>query len=267
MDAFTAGVLRSMLAGIAALLICLVFRLRFPQEARHWWLLIVSGLCSFAIWPALMSVGIKLTTASHAGLIMAILPIMTVLLASISSRMMPRPAWWVGASLAFLGAAFLVVERVGIIGAIDAPSPLTGDLVIFAGCLACATGYVAGGRLSPVIGSMATTFCGLALALTVLIPLFWLNLDATDWRQVPVTAWAAIAWMALLSSLLGYALWFYALGKGGIARIGSLQLMMPLVAIIAAVLVLREPLTVELAGVCAMILAGTLIAQKHAPHG
>ena len=159
----------------------------------------------------------------------------------------------------------MTLEQVGVAAIDNASSPLIGDLIIFGGCLACAVGYVAGGRLSPVIGTVATTFWGLTLALVVLVPLFAMNLEATDWGSVPAPAWAAIAWMAVLSSLLGYALWFYALGKGGIARIGSLQFMMPIVTLIGAVIILQERITVELAVVCALILTGTLVAQNNAP--
>jgi len=265
MDALTAGVLRSMLAGLAAMAICLIFRLKFPHENKHRLLLLISGLSSFAVWPAMMSVGIQLTTASHAGLIMAVLPVLTVLINSVTSRVTPIPAWWVGASLALLGAAYLSLEQVGIQGRASASNPMLGDLIIFGGCVVCSAGYVAGGKLSPVIGTIATTFWGLTVALVVLLPVFMLQLDSTDWNAIPGPAWAAIGWMAVLSSLVGYALWFYALGKGGIARIGTLQFMMPIVTLAGAVLILGEQWTLNLGVVCALILTGTFVAQKNAP--
>jgi drug/metabolite transporter (DMT)-like permease len=265
MDALTAGVLRSMLAGLAAMAICLIFRLKFPRENKHRVLLLISGLSSFAVWPAMMSVGIQLTTASHAGLIMAVLPVLTVLINAVTSRVTPIPAWWVGASLALLGAAYLSLEQVGIGASASATNPMLGDLIIFGGCIVCSAGYVAGGKLSPFIGTIATTFWGLTVALVVLVPVFILQLDSTDWNAIPGPAWAAIAWMAVLSSLVGYALWFYALGKGGIARIGTLQFMMPIITLAGAVLILGEQWTLNLGVVCALILTGTFVAQKNAP--
>ena len=265
MDAMSAGVLRSLLAGAAALAICLALRQPFPRENRHRALLLVSGITSFALWPALLSIGIAMTTAGHAGLIMAVLPVLTVLIATIASRKLPSSKWWAGALMALSGAAYLVFERVGVTDLLAAPDSLRGDLVIFAGCFLCAVGYVTGGKLSPVIGAVATTFWGLACALLLLIPLLWANFAATDWYAVPASGWAAILWMAALSSLTGYALWFYALGKGGIARMGSLQLLLPVISLLAAVAVLDEAVTPRLGVVCIVIVAGTWIAHGNAP--
>lgn len=68
--------------------------------------------------------------------------------------------------------------------------------------------------------------------------------------------------MTLLSSLVGYGLWFFALGNGGIGRIGSLQLIMPVLTLAAAVAVLGEAVTPGLLGCCIVVVAGTWIAHR-----
>jgi drug/metabolite transporter (DMT)-like permease len=125
-------------------------------------------------------------------------------------------------------------------------------------------GYVAGGRLSRQIGSLATTFWGLASALLILVPAFAATAGETSWSTVPLTAWLAIAWMALLSSLTGYGLWFFALDRGGIARIGSLQLVLPVATIVAAVMILGEALSVGILVATIAIVVGTWWAHRHA---
>jgi drug/metabolite transporter (DMT)-like permease len=104
----------------------------------------------------------------------------------------------------------------------------------------------------------------LSAASLVLIPVFLVIVKDTAWMEVPARGWAAIAWMTVLSSLAGYALWFHALGKGGISRISTLQLAMPGLTIAAAALVLNEAITVSMLVVAAVILAGTSWAHRHA---
>jgi drug/metabolite transporter (DMT)-like permease len=70
--------------------------------------------------------------------------------------------------------------------------------------------------------------------------------------------------MTLLSSFAGYGLWFFALSRGGIRRIGSLQLAMPMITLALAVLILDEELTWLLMVCCAVIIAGTYLAQRYA---
>ena len=139
---------------------------------------------------------------------------------------------------------------------------LAGDLIIVAGTITCAAGYVAGGKLSKELGTYPTTFWGLAMALIVLVPTFLVIRGRTDWGAVPLEGWLGIAWMTFLSSLAGYGLWFFALGRGGIGRIGSLQLAMPVVTLSAAVIVLGESISGALALAGLAVVSGTFFAQR-----
>lgn len=262
MDAMTAGVLRSLLAGLIAAGAALAWRLPFPKATRQRGLLALSGITSFAIWPLLLSLGLGLTTASHAALIMAMIPVFTGLIAAGAERNWPRAGWWTGVVIAVIGAFFLVFHR-SEGGLLDGGS-VTGDLIILSGAGICALGYVAGGKLTPAIGTWSTTFWGLAIACLVLIPTFAVLAPRTDWSAVGIGGWAAIAYMTLMSSLLGYAGWFWALGHGGIARIGSWQLAQPAITLALAAMVLGEALTWPLLLSAGTILAGTAMAQRKA---
>lgn len=263
-DPIVVATLRSMLAGFVALVIALALRLERPTGRGDWGLLLVSGLFSFAIWPIFLSVGLGRTTASHAALIMATLPIITVLLASAINRRAPVSSWWAGASMALAGAVFLILDRGSSLGVADPASAAIGDLIILLGCVLCAAGYVAGGKLSPKIGAFATTFWGLSIALLITVPVFAISQHDTDWTTLPVAAWWSIAWLTFFSSLLGYVLWFFALGRGGIEKIGSLQLLMPVITLVGAVLILNEIVTLKLALLAGVVLAGTAIAHYRA---
>jgi len=264
MSGLTAGVLRSMLAATIACIAALALRLPLPMSGKDRLLLIVSGAASFAVWPALASVGIARTTASHAAVITAMIPILTALIVHLLDRRLPRTGWWFGAVTAFVATAVLVAAQSPNSASAKPAADLTGDLIVLAGCLVCAIGYVTGGKLSAKIGTTATTLWSLASALLLLLPLFGLIANQTAWSAVPARGWLAIGWMTILSSLAGYALWFYALGKGGIAKISSLQLATPAVTIAAAAIILSEALTMQMIVVTAVIFAGTSWAHQHA---
>lgn len=263
-DALSAGVLRSVFAGMIAAIIAIAFRLPFPKSLRDMVTLCVSGICSFAIWPSLLSLGISYTTAGHAAIIMAIIPILTILIASMINGRSPHIGWWTGATVAVAGAASLVLSHTGSVTLAMDDSSAFGDTIVFFGCIACSMGYVAGGKLSRKLGTVATTFWGLATALVILLPLFVAISDRTAWSNIPAEAWYALAWMTLLSSIIGYALWFFALGQGGIRRIGSLQLAMPVITLAASTLLLDEALTTLLLLTCTVIVTGTFVAHRYA---
>jgi drug/metabolite transporter (DMT)-like permease len=263
MSGLTAGVLRSTLAGAAAVLVCAGFRLPFPRAAADRMRLAFSGIASFAAWPVLFSVGIQRSTAGHAALILATIPIMAVLIAAALDRRWPRRGWWLGAAIALAGAVLIVMRR-GAAGASTGGPSAVGDLIILVGCLVCAFGYVVGGRLAPRIGSAATTFWGLVLALIVLVPALAAVAPATAWSAIPARGWLAMGWLALFSSVLAYAFWFYALAHGGIGRISSLLLVMPAITLFAAAALLGEAVGAWLLASCVAVVFGTYLAHRHA---
>jgi drug/metabolite transporter (DMT)-like permease len=265
MSGLAAGVLRSIIAGALALVVALALRLPFPKRGRDRGLLALSGLASFAVWPVTFSIGLARTTAGHAALILATIPIFAVLLACAVVRRWPERGWWAGAAIAIAGAVFIVLDRSGSMAAVNAGASASGDLIVLAGAFVCAAGYVAGGRLAPRIGTSATTLWGLALALVLLVPVFVVQVaPATHWADIAVRGWLAMAWLALLSSLLAYALWFYALRHGGIGRISSLLLVEPAITLAIAAAVLGEPISLPLAIGCGVVVAGTYLAHRFA---
>jgi len=261
-DPITVATLRSMLAGAIALLTALVLRMPFPATRRDRFLLLLVALFGFAIWPLAISLGLARTTASHAALILATMPIMTVLIASIVHRTVPPAGWWLGGAATLLATAILIIHRDGSLTVADPAAAVVGDLMILAGCVLCAVGYVVAAKLTPKIGSVATTFWALSIALVITAPVFAYSQQQTAWASVPTSAWWAIVWLTFLSSLLGSVLWFFALARGGIEKIGSLQMLMPIITLAGAVWLLDEVLTPQLVGLSALILVGTFIAHR-----
>ncbi|HEY8521007.1 MAG TPA: DMT family transporter [Gammaproteobacteria bacterium] len=258
-DPATAGILRSLLAGVLGGGLALALKLPFPRDARQRVLLVLSGLGNFALWPLFLSLGLGLTTANHAGFIIATIPIVTGLMAAALERAWPRRRWWIGGAVALLGTAFLIFHREGAPEAREAS--MIGDLLILTGVLACAFGYVAGGKLAPAIGTWAATFWGLGTTAVVLLPVVALLAGRTEWSAVDAAGWLAIAYMTVLASFVGYIAWFWALGHGGIARMSAWQLAQPVVTTAMAALLLGESLSWPLVASGAVILVGATLAQ------
>lgn len=221
-------------------------------------LLVVSGLTSFAIWPTLLSTGIGLTTAAHAGLILALIPIVTGLFASFIGAAWPRLRWWLGSSIAVIGTFVLIINTALDAGA---QASITGDLIIFLGIIACAIGYIAGAKITPVIGTWATTFWGIAMSAVLLVPVAAALRGRTDWANVDSVSWTAMLYLAFFGTIGGYVAWFWALDRGGVTRIASWQLAQPVITLGLAAYLLSEQITLPLVLVAVSIVAGTAWAQ------
>lgn len=258
-DPATAGLLRSALAGVASLLLACLLRLPFPVGSRQRTLLALSSIGNFVAWPWFLSVGLGLTTANHAALMIATIPVLTGLMAAAVDRIRPGIAWLVGVTISLGGTAVLISIRAD--DGSTAAGSVVGDLIILLGVLACAAGYVAGGKLAPQIGTFPTTFWGLGTANAILLPALALLWPRTDWSAVGAGDWLAVGYMALCSSFVGYIAWFWALGRGGITRISAWQFGQPVLTVVAAGVLLGERVTWPLAVAGAAVLLGTALTQ------
>jgi drug/metabolite transporter (DMT)-like permease len=75
-------------------------------------------------------------------------------------------------------------------------------------------------------------------------------------------AWGAIMTLAWITSILGYIGWYWALGHGGIARMGTIQFLQPLSGLVLAFFWLGERPTAILIAATIMIFAGVVIARR-----
>jgi drug/metabolite transporter (DMT)-like permease len=254
------GLLRTVFAGLLALPIALALRLPLPKDRRSFLLLVVSGACGFIVFPLLYSVGQRDTSAMHGGMILAALPIFTGSYAALVERRWPSARWIAGCVIALIGECALIVLRAGGGGA---QPTLGGDLLVLLSALVVAGGYVAGARLAQTgYSSLATTLWGVALAAIVSAVLMIAAVAQGGWPSAGWLSWSAVIYLASVTTILGYIGWYWALAKGGIARIATIQFFQPVSGLVLAALLLGERMTPSLLAASIVILAGVWIAQR-----
>lgn len=256
-DPLTVGVLRTVLAVPLALAVILWRRLPGPQDAGEWGLQVAAGFGGFGGFTLLFTLGLSMTSTAHAALILAAVPVVTGLVSAAFDRRLPSRRWWLGAAIAFVGEAVLIGVRTP--GPVTAAGSVAGDLLCVAATVFAGIGYVTGSRLAPHRGSWSVMFWGVLLAGAAQLPLLVVLPGPTAAGPV---GWAAIAYLTLFSAVLAYAAWYWALARGGVTRIATLQFAQPLVSLVLAVALFAEPMTPPLVAAAALILAGITVARR-----
>lgn len=267
-DPIVVGIMRTVLGGLAAAPLALLLRIP-PPRGRLWLPLALSGFCGFIAFPLLFTVGQRMTSAMHGGLILAMLPILTGLYAAGIERRLPARRWWLGCAIAFAGEILLITGRTPE-GTGQVEASLLGDILVLVASLFASMGYVAGARLAQAsYPSLGTTLWGISAASLVVAPLLPFTGRAGDngWLMglLPAAsplAWGAVAFIAWITSIVGYVGWYWALARGGIARIGTIQFLQPLSGLVLAFFLLGERPTIVLAVATVMILGGVVIAWR-----
>lgn len=236
-----------------------------PLTPRTHALLFVQALLGNFLFTLCMLYGVRLTTASAAGVIMAAIPAMVAL-----------QSWWLlrerldarslGAiALAALGIGLFSLDKSGGAPAtqgtwLGLPLPLWGNLLVLA-AVACEAAYVVigkrlTGRLGPKRIAALINLWGLAL----MTPLgAWAALDY-DWSRMSLPLWALLVFYALAASVWTVWLWMTGLRHVPAARAGVFTVMLPISAATIGVLVMGEHLTPLQWGAFALALLGLVAA-------
>jgi drug/metabolite transporter (DMT)-like permease len=186
-------------------------------------------------FPLLTSLALVTSGSAHGAIVIAVLPAGTALAAVARAGERPGAGFWLAAA-AGLGVvlAFVLHEASGALTAADA--------LLLGGTACCALGYAEGGALARELGGARTISWALVLSLPLTIPVTVVagvhgGLDA------PASAWLGFAYVAVVSMFLGFFAWYAGLARGGVARIGQVQLTQPLLTVLWSALVLDERLT------------------------
>jgi drug/metabolite transporter (DMT)-like permease len=253
------GLIRTVGGGAFAIPLIIGFRIRAPDGRREWQLILLFSLGCFALFPSLFSIGTQKTSATHASLIMASMPLTMSAIGFLLNKRAPPLAWFAGAALALAGE--LVLISIADRGA-SPQSVITGDLLVLVSCIAFCVGAVAGSRLTARIGPWRPTFWAIAIAGAALFPLALAKNQSVLAFNISPTICAALIHIVVGANILACVAWSFALARGGIARVASLQFAQPALAMFFAAALLGESIGVGLL-VCGMaILAGVIIAWR-----
>ncbi len=249
-----AGV-RFIIASLGLLLI-LVARGQTPAIARRDLLRAAAvGVFHVGLYQVFFSVGLKYTTASNSVLIINTAPVMTALLVWLTRSEAITRRQVVGMLLAAAGVVLLVQASGDL-----STGHLKGDFITLLASWSYAVTPVLVlplyRRYSTLTVMTVAMIFGTLLILIVGIP----ELIHQSWAVTPV-AWAQLAYAALGAGSLGYFFWYEGIRRIGPTRVAAYSFLMPVLGVVIAVSVLREPFGIHhlLGGI--VTLAGVALAR------
>ncbi len=242
-------------AGAALLALAYLALSRGPLPTAAQWrrLLVVAGGVIIG-FPLFTSIALETSASSHGAVVIAILPAATALAAVARAGERPGRVFWLaaGAGLAVV-LTFAVLESGGAFTA--------ADLLLLAGTALCALGYAEGGALARDLGGARTICWALVLALPLTAAVTAVT-AATGGATGDATDWLGFAYVTTFSMFLGFFAWYAGLARGGVARVGQVQLAQPLLTLLWSALVLGEHVGPGTLLAAAGVLASVVATQR-----
>lgn len=180
--------------------------------------------------------GLQRTTASAASLILALVPMLTLLLRVVFCRERISLMRWFAVALSLIGAYFVIVTDNS-----EGAGTLVGNLLMVCACL-CWTGYIlTTPKLMEACSSMRVSTWQ-AVAATLTLAPFAIG-ERAQWVPVSATAWVCIFLLAAVCSALCYVLYNEAIRSVDSLTVSLTINLNPVAACIGGAMLLGESLT------------------------
>jgi drug/metabolite transporter (DMT)-like permease len=248
------GLGRAIVAACLAGALLLVRREPFPAR-KHWLSLAIVSLGIIVGFPLLTSYALQLVPAKHGAVLVGFAPALTAIMAVVRSGERPSLSFWLASSLGVIAIIiFAVVQGAGSIQ--------PGDALLFFAIVLLALGYAEGGKLSRELSSLQVISWSLIFSAPfLLIPV------VIDIVSRPISgswqAWLCFAYISVISMFLAYVVWYRGLALGGIASVGQVQLIQPLLTLLWSGLLLGEKIE-PLTFIAAVLVMASVVLSRQA---
>jgi len=230
---------------------------RFPAPT-HLPRLAVVALGVIVGFPWLSAWAMQHVPAIHGAVVIGLLPLGTAIFAALRAGERPSALFWA----ATLAGSLAVVAYATYSGG---GSLHLADLALVGAVLSASLGYAEGAQLARTLGGLQVISWALVIAAPALVLPVGLAVAAHGLAAGPA-AWGGFAYVSIFSMYLGFFAWYRGLARGGIARVGQLQLLQPFLTIVASALLLGEPLSAA-ALLAAVIVVGCVAIGRRARIG
>jgi len=247
---------------LAAITVFLILKARggvtWP-EGRDLPAVIGLGILGNVVYQGFFIFGVDATLAGNASILLATIPIWTLILSTRLRHESPGPLVWLGV-LGTLGGMILVVLGGNLTVAMR-DATLRGDILMVGAAVTWATYTVSSRHLVWKYGATPVAAWTLWVGSTGLVLLGLPSVVHLPVREISMVAWCGVVYAGVLAIGLAYVLWNRGIRRIGSSRTAAYQNLTPVVALLVSWIWLQEvPSALQVTG-AAVVLAGVSLAR------
>ena len=247
--------------GVASVVLLVLLRLREGSVGvplRDFAGMAVVGILGFGLYQVFWTTGLQSISAGDSALLIAATPVLTALLAVVAGSDTLTPGKLAGALISFTGVAIVIAGG----QALTLGASLVGE-VLTLGAALCFAIYTSFG--APILrrhSPLRTTAWTMTAGSLFLLPIGGAQLAAADLGAVPLAAWTAVAYSAVLPAALSNVIVFHGVKLLGPTRITAYQFLVPAFAVVMAAAFLQESVRAAQIVGGIVIVAGILVTRS-----
>jgi drug/metabolite transporter (DMT)-like permease len=203
------------------------------------------------------SKALQLTSASQAGMITSLMPIITAMAAGYFLKEIITKQLIIGSLIAMSGAIWLSLQGAT---SLSSPNPLLGNFLEFLAMI-CGAGYTITARyLSDNYSALFITAIQAFIGVIFFAPLFVYEYFTIP-LNITMNSFLWVFYLGVVVTLAGYGLYNYALTKIKASKAAVFVYLIPVFTLILAYFVLDEKLSISEFIACFVILFGVFISE------
>ncbi len=229
------AMLRFLLSGAVLYAICAATGRTKKVERKDWGILIVLSVLLIPVNQGFFLYGQKMANTTHGALIYALTPIFIAVFAHLFIGERNPALRWIGIVLGVSGAMVVI----GGSGLKLRESSFLGDVLIFFAMISWVFFTIFGKAFVTKYGAFYSMtviqITGLILVLPFAPKAYFELYTALAAGAVAASGWLALLYVSLITSVLSYALWYWALARVPAAKLGVWMSLQPAVATIYSI--------------------------------
>jgi len=262
MEGFSAlalALLRVAGAAIIYLALFLFGRRPFPWRitARAWPTLVLLAMAGVTFNQLFFIGGLARSSVAHAGLIVALGPIMVLVLSCLMRLEALTVNKFLGMLISFGGVAVLTTGKAGRLNG----GHVVGDLILLAASAVFAYYTILVKEVVDRYDALTLNTLAYAIGLPLLLPFTTRALLEVRWQMVPLHSWWGLGFAILLGSVVPYLIFAVVMSELTAARVAAFAYIQPIIATGLGIWLLHERLTAKVVVGGILILAGVYLTE------
>lgn len=250
--------IRQIIAGLAYVLFFLIRGSSLPK-GKEWYPILLLSVLNFMISNGLATWGVKLTTAGLSAILGAMFPLWLVLILTIKGSHKIPPLAWLGILLGFTGVCLIFYEH---LEELFEPQFRLGVLLGVMAALSWAFGTVYTKEFAINFNPYHSIGWQMLISGVFLTMVAQISGKVIPLPEVRLYTWGAIAFLVVVSSIIAFIAYLYALQKLPTGLVSIYAYINPIVAVLTGSLFIKERITPILLTGAIITLTGVYIVNK-----
>lgn len=230
----------------------------FRIEKKDIPIAIILGIINIPINQYLFFIGVHLSTAPNAGLAYALTPAFVLIIALIFLKEGRNWMKISGVVIAIAGAVLIMAER-----GIDLKSDyFIGNILLLLASFSWALYTVLGRDFSRKYGAVYSTAVTMVIGFITYIPIYFITNEPFRINTFNAFDWLGILYLGIMTSGVGYLIWFNALKKMEASKLAVFNNLQPILTTILAMIFHHHVLTMPFVLGGVLIIGGVILAQR-----